>query len=252
MEPEDVWRYAEGARDIGASSINPHLQGEPTMHPRYAEILAGLDERCPEIPMMNYTNGWGLNQPEIRAAILAHLDHVCISIDGCDEATMRATRPGLDPAAIAEGVERLFAERSGRTPTIAIRATRMPANEAVRESGAWERRWKPHCDHTTTHALLDYREGAKCTLPLRGKKPCPRPFERLVATVDGLAILCCVDHHRDVIVGDLNVQSVADVWGSGLLQWARSLHLKGRAQELKPCRTCRAPVPNWSFPRGGR
>lgn len=230
------------ARAAGAKEVHPHLLGEPTMHKRFIAVLDGLRRECPDMLIGQYTNGWGLANPDIRQAILRNVDRLVISIDGADDETMRATRPGLKPERIAAGVRALYAEKGGVRPKITIRATRMPINDGtLGVGGPWRERWAPFCDSFDTVPVLDYVEGVVSAAPLRGSAPCPCLFDRLIVAVDGKAIMCFVDRECEAPVGDLYRQTVAEVWAGEPMQRLRELHATGKAEEIPMCRTCRVP-----------
>ena len=130
MDIAFILDLAAQARDMGAADIHPHLLGEPTMHSRYATVLAKLKESCPDMRIVEYTNGWGLRRRYIRDAINAHVDKLTISIDGADQ-------PG----------EKQFSNTVG----------------------AWQRMWRPYCDRTSIQAVQAFRDGIASPLPLRGE-----------------------------------------------------------------------------------
>jgi len=227
---------------IGATSVHPHLLGEPTMHKEFVAVIDGLKRECPGMSIGQYTNGWGLANPEIRAALLRAVDHLVISIDGADDDTMRATRPGLKPERIEAGVRALYSERLGVKPMITIRATRMEANRGTLDiGGPWRERWGPFCDDFAAPEAQDYVDGVVSRAPLRGSAPCPNPLRKFMVAVDGKAIMCFVDRECEAPVGDLYRQTVAEIWAGEPLRRIRELHATGRAEEIPMCRECRVP-----------
>jgi len=46
------------------------------------------------------------------------------------------------------------------------------------------------------------------------KVPCSRLLNQLYVLVDGRVILCCADWNKEVILGDLNKQTISEVWNS--------------------------------------
>ncbi len=78
------------------------------------------------------------------------------------------------------------------------------------------------------------------TFPLRTRliKPCMRAIDQIMVLWDGRVSLCCFDGEGDVILGDLKVQSIREIYNDGLALKYRGAHMQGRRGELKLCSTC--------------
>lgn len=73
-----------------------------------------------------------------------------------------------------------------------------------------------------------------------GNLSCWRPFSQLAVLYDGRVAVCCSDPFGTNTVGDLGIQSVAEIWrGARLEEARRALSTTGRAA-LEPCRGCDA------------
>ncbi len=69
------------------------------------------------------------------------------------------------------------------------------------------------------------------------KSICVRPFRSMQINWKGEAVLCCNDYFADVIVGDVDLQTIKTIWnGCWLHQYRRALQNKNRNMEL--CRYC--------------
>jgi molybdenum cofactor biosynthesis enzyme MoaA len=67
---------------------------------------------------------------------------------------------------------------------------------------------------------------------------CHRTQEHMKILVDGRVSLCCADGEGDVILGDLNQQTIKEVWDGQLATKYREYHNTGRIGELKLCARC--------------
>jgi molybdenum cofactor biosynthesis enzyme MoaA len=68
--------------------------------------------------------------------------------------------------------------------------------------------------------------------------PCHRTQEHMKVLVDGRVSLCCADGEGTVTLGDLNTQTIKQVWDGPLADKYRKYHLSGRIGELKLCSRC--------------
>ncbi len=70
------------------------------------------------------------------------------------------------------------------------------------------------------------------------QKYCKNPFVQMYITAEGKAVLCCADYKREVIFGDVNNQSLKDIWNCDKYEEYRQELKKGNRKNLKLCRTC--------------
>ncbi|HEX8395218.1 MAG TPA: radical SAM protein [Longimicrobium sp.] len=89
LSPELVFRTTEAARDLFGNVVVSMTGGEPTIHPQWDAIIAGLHARG--VPYRFVTNGWHMRR------LMPGLDrhppaYVRISLSGADEATHDAER----------------------------------------------------------------------------------------------------------------------------------------------------------------
>ena len=67
---------------------------------------------------------------------------------------------------------------------------------------------------------------------------CTRLLAQIMVLWDGRVALCCFDGEGDVIFGDLNTQTLKEVYSSPTYQHYREMMAKGRRVELSPCDNC--------------
>lgn len=70
-------------------------------------------------------------------------------------------------------------------------------------------------------------------------KVCPRPFRFMQVTWEGKVVICCNDYHATQVCGDLNTDSVYEVWKSSpvFLKYRKELLTAGRSK-LPLCCKC--------------
>jgi radical SAM protein with 4Fe4S-binding SPASM domain len=67
---------------------------------------------------------------------------------------------------------------------------------------------------------------------------CPDPFSRLSVNFDGSVSVCCVDWSHGTVIGDLNNETLEEVWNGERLKEFRLIHLDGRRDKIGPCKNC--------------
>lgn len=111
-EIDEVLRAVETAlvADSSATAITLAGNGEPTLHPKFAEILPALveirDDLVPQALICLLSNGTRLLDPDVRS-VLELIDRPIFKLDaGTDEGLHRVNRPrGADLAQIVQGLE---------------------------------------------------------------------------------------------------------------------------------------------------
>ena len=67
---------------------------------------------------------------------------------------------------------------------------------------------------------------------------CPEVFDKLSINWDGKVTACCGDYDNMMIVGDLQENTLKEIWNSKKLDHYRKLLSQGRYDEIALCKTC--------------
>jgi hypothetical protein len=78
------------------------------------------------------------------------------------------------------------------------------------------------------------------TYPLRmsPRMGCMRALDSIMVLWDGRMSLCCFDGEGEVILGDLNTQTIREIYNGPLAVSYREAHAHNRRGELKLCASC--------------
>lgn len=67
---------------------------------------------------------------------------------------------------------------------------------------------------------------------------CANPFGQLVIMPPGVAVLCCADGFRQMVMGDIRHQSLEEIWYGSAFQFVREKLANNRRHELVLCGQC--------------
>jgi hypothetical protein len=214
-------------REVSSVSRKPvvHLHG-------FGEPL--LDESLPERIMLAkacgikhtylVTNASLLFPETARKIINAGLDTMKISFYGTDEESYRATMRRLDFKVALRNIRefvRIRKELNKRTPKLILQYLPQEANGAKTEE--FQSLWRSVLDKRAGDCLnfssLDNFGGGRAYNPVgeRIVSVCFYPWAALSVLCDGRAVTCCVDYNGVQGVGDLNFQSVKEIWNGPVL-----------------------------------
>jgi len=218
-------------REVSSATRTPvvHLHG-------FGEPL--LDELLPERIMLAKTCGIkhtylvtnaSLLFPETsRKIINAGLDTMKISFYGTDEASYHATMRRLDFKVALHNIRefvRIRKELKKRTPKLILQYLPQEANEA--RTKEFQSLWRTVLDKSAgdclnRSSLHNYGGGrAYNRVGERIVSVCFYPWTAMSVLCDGRTVTCCMDYNGVQGVGDLNFQSVKEIWNGPVLSAMR-------------------------------
>ncbi len=239
-----------------------HHFGDSLLHPALGECIRYASERG--IWCYLSANPALLNETRIRALVDNGLHELVLSLDGVTASTSRAVR---GPA--AENVERAerrigelieYRKQAGRTtPVIILQIVRQKQN--VHEVDAWLRKWKgmPGVDRVKvkSYVVWNGREEMINELSLNGSPDptsvtCDKPWTSMTILWDGRVVPCCFDHDGLLTLGNVNDQSLDEIWRGESTRELRRSHRSGDFSNISLCEKCKDkegyPVGKWYYP----
>lgn len=220
-------------------SIRLSWRGEPFLNPHIIDMIKYAKSKgIKEVSTLSH--GGFLNPEKFEEVMKAGLDWLTISFDGVDE-TYEKIRA---PLKFSESVEKI--KKYGE-----IKKKHGSVKPVIKVQGVWPAIAKnpdkyyatftPLVDQVAASPLLDYLR-MDTQREYIENFTCPVLYQRLTISSAGIAKLCYNDEMGEVDVGDLNKETVSEVWHGKKLQQAREIHLKHLGvKELSPCKYCMYP-----------
>jgi radical SAM protein with 4Fe4S-binding SPASM domain len=225
---------------IGEPLLNKNL---PTMiklakdsgRVRYIDLATNASKFSPELLMRIVTAG---------------LDRLNISLEGVSkEQYAEHAKVDFDFAELVEQIQWLYPRRGDCEVTIKVPGNYL--SEGDREY--FFELFGDYCDRIFVEELspiwpeFDLQDRAGVTASesqgqyretLEDKDVCTYIFYAMAINADGTVSACCPDWDQKLVVGDLNSDSLRDIWSSEEMNKLRRLHLQGRRRENPVCRAC--------------
>ena len=174
------------------------------------------------------TNASLLFPETARKIISAGLDRMKISFYGTDEESYNATMRGLDFNVTLDNIRefvRIRKDLKKRTPKLILQYLPQETNGA--KTKEFRSMWRSVLDKKAGDCLnissLDNFGGGRAYNRVGAKivSVCFYPWAALSVLHDGKAVTCCVDYNGVQGVGDLNCQSVTEIWNGPVLSSIR-------------------------------
>ena len=220
--------------------IELHHLGESLLHPELTRFVAAASERG--IPTELAVNP-SLLRPDLgRSLVRAGLRRLVASLDGMDDASLAAIR---GPAARYRDAERnllaLLEElaKQRQPMKLVIQMLELERNRAERERffERWGSLGLPYVE-----AYLKKLDGPDPDTGRTHPEPeiylCNYPWRSVVVLWDGRVVPCCRDHDAALVLGQLQGQSLRELWRSAPVRGLRQAHRNGDCAPPHPCADC--------------
>ena len=223
---------------------NLHHRGEPLLHPDLPVMIR--EARQAGIATRLHTNATLLDEEKGQALLEAGLDLISFSFDGFTPETYASIRRGADfhsTLANIEGFLRLKREKGSAFPltifeTIGFDAVVKPEESAARETmkarllALGLDKFIVKTPHNWGGTLAD----GGCSS--QRFTPCTFPWFALVVFADGTVTPCPQDFYGKLKIGDLNHQTLDEIWNGQPLRDLRRRMASGQVEGLDPCAGC--------------
>jgi len=217
--------------------------GEPLLDKKICQRV----RQCKEagIKKVLLTTNASLLTEEISAELLhAGLNEILFSINGLDKQKHEQLRVGLNFDVVMKNALTFVACRNRINPQVQIRM-RMEAHPIFtnRNITEWTLFWdKTLAKNDHVHAKKMHSWGNQID-EFKSRSILARPCQVLWSTMnilsDGKVALCCIDYVPKVELGDLNRETITEVWTAEKISNVRALHTVGMRDKIPLCRGCK-------------
>jgi radical SAM protein with 4Fe4S-binding SPASM domain len=226
--------------------------GEPLLHPKLIEYIIDL-KSLGSIVHIN-TNGSLLNVEMIDRLLEANLDSIKFSFQGVDKRSYGEMRNIDFFDELLNKVKLLYAKRGNKsTPFIHVSTT--ITYETADQATSFKESIRNHVDLVTVgRTVLEHINPEKTNLSndeksmlwhLKSKESvvkkhpeCPEVFDKLSINWDGTVSACCSDYDNKMLIGDLNSNSLKEIWMSEKMKFYQYMLAEMRHDELPLCSVC--------------
>lgn len=245
-------KMVDQAAEMRIPDLVPNGYGEILLINNLEDYLGYIRSKRHPFRILVNTNGYRMTDEKIELFFRYKVRLLNITIDGATAETAQAVRIGLVTHQIEDNIHRLLAQRKARRlnyPKIRVGMVLIPQNR--HEGLAFLNKWRGVADQVGLGGFSSRLESVDAMPAANGTPhevhPCLLPFRELNIWSDGKAVLCCEDWNEENLVGDLNIQSLKEIWHGVALRHARHLHKIGQGHRIPICSKCNI----WRKPSAG-
>lgn len=233
--------------------------GEPTLHPKYIEILRRVKTETKAAVHIN-TNGSLLTEEHMQALVDMGLDSLKYSFQGADEGTYNEMREGGDYYKLLNGIKRLN-EIRGDKPVPFIQISTTLTGETLDQVEAFKKDVEGLCDyynigytklnHLNVEAMNVSEEEKKKIRALKERETnnhqyvsvCYESFDKLSINWNGDVTLCNNDYDNFLIVGNILDMDLKQIFTSRAADQYRQVIARGEHGNIRCCSFCYEHAP---------
>jgi len=212
----------------------PFLNGEPFLDPKMLERVAYANEKIPKTQIHIYTNGTLLTPELVDKFKTVRIDQLVLSLNADTPETYKKLM-GLDFEDTVKKIDYLVKNKPANMKiTISVIEWLVPKIEVF----GMLTRWKDKADIISV-PLKNWAGDDRVpqVSEYAMTNPCWR-LEQFFVLWDGKVCLCCMDAEGQEIMGDMNTQTILEVFNTKKYQDYRVLHRTRRRNELPLCKNC--------------
>jgi radical SAM protein with 4Fe4S-binding SPASM domain len=247
-------RLIDQADQLGVPYLVPAGYGEICTIPVQVleEYLAYISSKAHRFKILIPTNGHRMTE-ERSALFIKHAVHlVNVSIDGATAATAEAIRRNLSFDRIEANIKQLLAMRNAagkKYPRVRVGMVEMP--QTIPEMEPFLERWQGVADFAGPSRFTSRLGSVSAAVagatiiqlgapsePERPSSACVLPFSQMAIWADGKAVPCCDDWNEEFVVGDLNTQTLDEIWHGPKMADVRKKHIARAGHDISLCAKC--------------
>jgi radical SAM protein with 4Fe4S-binding SPASM domain len=224
--------------------LNLYKDGEPLANPLFTDFVSLAKENNVADRIWTKTNGTLINRH--KDLTTCGLDMLGISVPHVtDEGIQKTIGRKLDYELYVHNIKKLF--ESKRTFEMSIKIADNGLTDS--EKDKFYNDFEHICEYVTIEGLhgwsasdvknmQTYDSGTFDGNPFVQKVCCPLVFYMMTINADGTVSVCNDDWQYNHKLGNVNKDSIVDIWNGNKFKDFRIMHLTGNRSHNKSCATC--------------
>lgn len=215
--------------------------GEPFLNKNIFKMIAIAKSAGLKVGIS--TNGTVLTDAIIDGILSSGLDYLIFAIDGATKETYEKIRVGANYEKVHENVLRFLRKRQQSASQIFTVVQCIYMKETKNQIQQFKEMWNlPGVNAVRIRQLTYSGTGEFKNTPSR--KPCYWLWSNPHIKNDGTVVPCCQDVNATLPLGNIQENSLDEIWNSPAMQDLRKKHLSGNAHEIDLCRNCNMYQPS--------
>ena len=220
----------------GTKAITFGSRGEPTIHPQIIDFIDYAKNKFLEFKLI--TNATKLDDKLIHKIFQSNIDLVQFSIDSEDKKIYEKIRKFANFEKVLANVKRYCEiKKDYKNCKTVTRVSGLKVYDEQSEEG-FHKFWGQYADEIVFKKVAERWDTYNNKLNEDLLKPCRFIWERMYVWFDGKINPCDADYKSYLSYGNVNKQSIKEIWNSKPFQDLKKTHLNNQRNKLTPCDRC--------------
>lgn len=190
------------------------------------------------------TNATILDKKASQKLLNSKIDYIIFALDGATKETYEKIRVGGNFTKVEQNINNFLEMKKKRNnaPYVVIQFIKMPENE--REVDLFLQKWRNKgAEAVRVKPVVDFFSKEKLKRASLTSR-CLYPYRMVNIFFDGQVIPCCEDNYAKYPLGNLEENSLPEIWNGSKAQFLRSKLANGERDMVSICRHCHYPQPS--------
>jgi len=231
----------ECAREKGVWRLEPFLMNEPFTDTRMVDWITMAKQAVPTALVTVTTNGTLVTPAITDRLIHSGLDAIWFSFNGATKETYEQIM-GVSFEKVSANIDYLLEVKPERLRVFTNMIETVVMAPEIEQN---IRNWHARGVGSGTSQLVNRAGNVKNFVELNYRpvnadpvRICDLLFHKMYILYNGDAVLCCMDWRRTVVMGNVQRQSIKEIWQGEKYQAYRRAHIEGRGKQMKLCNDC--------------
>lgn len=216
-------------KELNISLIFPFLNGEPFLFEKIYDYMEIINQELPNTSIGIFTNCSIVNIDRLKK--IKHLG-LFLSVNAYSSETYKKIT-GLNRDIVYENAKNIIKNIGGN-----ITVSFISCKDNIKEVDEWRTYWKSLNVKIHIAEMKNYAGDIHVDRGIRQDIVCNRLKEVMTILWDGRVCLCCMDAEGKVILGNVNNDSLINIWNSKKYMEMRNKMLNMKKSEIELCRLC--------------
>lgn len=240
MKMELFKKVVDEADNLGVGAITLASRGEPTLHKNFTQMLDYLSSKKNIFEIKINTNATFLTEEVSKSIFKNKVTQVVISADHYQKEEYERLRKNSNFEKILKNVDNLYNIRKLYKDNMTeIRISGVDADKNLNRE-KFKNFWITRSDHVTASYPFERWNTYENHIHEEINDPCENLWDRMYVWFDGKVNPCDADYKSYLSFGNLNDNSINEVWNHKKIDKLRFDHLASKRKDYNPCDRCGA------------
>ena len=240
MEENLFYKIIDQLYEGGTQAVTFGSRGEPTLHNKIGKFIDYASNKFLDFKLI--TNATRLDDELSHRILSSNINLLTFSIDAYDKSTYEEIRLRSDFDLVFNNIKKFndLKEKEYPKSSLITRVSGVKVKNSNQNENEFLKFWKPYVDEVGMKSAFERWDTYSNTPHPDFLTPCSFLWERMYIWFNGVVNPCDSDYKSFLTYGNINNNSIKQIWNSDELKKVRKSHLENQRSKNYPCDRCGA------------